>query len=111
MTPTPNRKHWSHDVQQLTGVPPRVTSVIDKFESVSGTESMLVADNNVPFVKTIARVTRTATGAMAVPGAGGSKSPTTTMWRSAGHSALTCSRWGKAAASHRATAASLSCRR
>lgn len=24
MTPTPNRKHWSHDVQQ-----PRVTSVID----------------------------------------------------------------------------------
>lgn len=29
MTPTPNRKHWSHDVAQLTGVPPRVSTVID----------------------------------------------------------------------------------
>lgn len=27
MTPTPNRKHWSHDVQQLTGVPPRVNGL------------------------------------------------------------------------------------
>lgn len=30
MTPSPNRKHWSHDVvQQINGVPPRVTTVID----------------------------------------------------------------------------------
>jgi len=29
MTPTPNRKPLPHDLAQLNGVPPRVTTVVD----------------------------------------------------------------------------------